>query len=260
VVVCYQEESVMAVAPPLTISPLRESYRLEDWEDESEEEEFYITSDGKPMAETELPRDLMTYSIEGLRARFIGQDVHVSGNSFIHYREGDRKAHIAPDCYVVFGVASYRRNCYKVWEEGGHFPDVIIEFISRETRKKDFGKNKDLYEQIFQTAEYFTFDPTGVRKKVRLKGFRLRDGKYEERTPEADGRLHSEKLGFDLIPEGTWLRFYDPVTKEFLRTHQESEEEAQRAETEARRAREAEAENERLRAELEQLRRQVDQY
>lgn len=254
----------MTVAPPLPASPLREPYQPDDWEEDYEEEgdEFYITSDGKPMAETELHRDLMICSIEGLRARYSGQKVHATGNNFIHYREGDRKAHVSPDCYVVFGVESYRRDGYKVWEEGNHFPDVIIEFTSDQTRRQDFGKKKDLYEQTFQTYEYFTFDPTGKRRKVRLRGFRLQEGKYEEMLPEADGRLYSEKLELYLVPDGTWLRFYDPVAQEFLRTPQEEFRDRlaaeQRADEEVKRAEALKAENERLRAELERLRRQSD--
>lgn len=250
----------MAVVPTLPAVPLGETDGFAEWEDEYEEEKDpYITSDGKPMAETDQHCDLMLYFRTGLRTHFAGRKVYVSGNNFVHYRKGDYKAHVSPDCYVVFGVEPYLRDNYKVWEEGDHFPDVIIEFTSKETRRQDFGKKKALYEQTFQTYEYFTFDPTGKRRKMRLRGFRLQEGKYEELTPEADGRLYSEKLGLALVPEGKWLRLYDPLTPEFLRTPQEEFDERvmaeRRAEEEGRRAEALADENERLRAELERLRR-----
>src|SRR5438045_3668583 len=48
-----------------------------------DEEDLYPSSDGKPMAETELHRDLMIYSIEALKVRYAEDpNTQVSGNNF----------------------------------------------------------------------------------------------------------------------------------------------------------------------------------
>src|SRR5581483_5303214 len=80
---------------------------------------YYPTSDGKPMGETEKHRDLMIYCIEALKAYFADDpEGYVSGNNFLYYEEGNPKARVSPDCYVVFGVEKRQRDFYKVWEEG----------------------------------------------------------------------------------------------------------------------------------------------
>jgi hypothetical protein len=71
----------------------------------------------------------------------------------------------------------------------------------------------------------------------------------------AEGRLHSEELGLDLVMEGERLRLYDPAAGEYLRTYSEAGAE-RRAERERQRADAAEAMLAQLRAELESLRQQ----
>src|SRR5437588_1582654 len=96
---------------------------------------IYPSSDGKPMAETEYHVNLMTYFISALKTRYAHRDdVYVMGNNFIYYEEGNPKVRLSPDTYVVFGVPKRIRDSYKVWEEGGKFPDVVFEFTSKKTR------------------------------------------------------------------------------------------------------------------------------
>lgn len=67
----------------------------------------YPTSDGKPMAETDKHADLMVYAKEALRLYFANRaaDVYVSGNNFVFWKEGNPRAKVSPDVYVVFGAA-----------------------------------------------------------------------------------------------------------------------------------------------------------
>src|SRR5262250_931735 len=101
------------------------------------DDEGYLVSDGLPMAEHDIHRELMLYSINALDLFFDQPDIYVSGNNFIHYREGDRTRYVSPDCYVVFGVEKRLRDNFKIWQEGGHRPAVVFEFTSRKTRKED---------------------------------------------------------------------------------------------------------------------------
>src|SRR5690242_8495074 len=98
----------------------------------------YPTSDGKPMAETDLHRDDMIDLIETLKVHFAADPgVYVTGNLLLYYVEGDRRKHIAPDVFVVRGVPKLPpRDYYLLWEEGKG-PDVVIELTSKTTRRED---------------------------------------------------------------------------------------------------------------------------
>jgi Uma2 family endonuclease len=211
----------------------------------------YPTSDGKPMAETDKHRRLMMYVIDALNVYYADRpDVYVSGNNFVFYEEGNPKARISPDGYVVFGVPPGPRDSYKTWDEGGLMPDVVFEFTSRKTRAEDTDTKLPLYERVLRVPEYFLFDPTGDYLRPRLQGYRLIEGQYV-RLELVGGRLHSEKLRLDLVQAGEDLRLYDPRRREFLLNPVEQ---ARCAEAETERANAAEDEVARLRAELEALR------
>src|SRR4051812_37526656 len=90
----------------------------------------YPTSDGKPMAETDLHRDWMFLLIERLKDHFRGQQVYVSGNLLIYYVEGDPRRHFSPDLFVVKECDPGRRELYKLWEER-KVPNFVLETTSR---------------------------------------------------------------------------------------------------------------------------------
>ena len=225
----------------------------------------YPTRDGRPMAETDKHRRLMSYVIDALGVFYADRaDVYVSGNNFVFWEEGNPKARISPDGYVVFGPSPAPRDLYMAWNEAGRLPAVIFEFTSRKTQQEDTDTKLPLYERVLQTPEYFLFDPTGDYLKPRLQGHRLVGGHYI-RLELIDDRLHSEQLGLDLVQQGETLRLFNPVRQEFLPTNREqaqrADAEARRADSEARRADQeaagkqaAEAEIARLRAELAALR------
>ena len=203
------------------------------------------------MAETDKHREIAFYIIQALKTYYADQpDVYVSGNNFVFWEEGNPKARISPDAYVVSASPNISANSYKAWEEGGRVPDVVFEFTSRKTQREDTDTKLPRYETTLRTPEYFLFDPTGDYLRPRLQGYRLENGRYV-RLELIDDRLHSEQLGLDLVQEGENLRLYDPVANKFLLT---SLEQARRAEEEAQRAESAEAEIARLRAELDALR------
>jgi Uma2 family endonuclease len=226
----------------MTIALGRYEAKLED-EDFDEDDNFYPVSDGKPMGETELHRDLMIYTIEALRVYFAGKGRgYASGNNFLYWEEGNPRAVVCPDAYVVYGVDAYQRDIYKVWEEGGITPAVVFEFTSRKTRQEDRQK-RSVYESVLRVPELFLFDPTGKRRAVRLEGFRLVDGRYEA-LPLVNNRMMSEQLGLELVPDGKFLRFADPHTGQWLLTPFEqairADQEAQRSELLAKRLQEEE--------------------
>jgi Uma2 family endonuclease len=201
----------------------------------------YPTSDGKPMAETDLHRINVTDSIQTLDDWFAADDdVYVSGNVLVFYVPGNRRKHVSPDVFVVKGIRKKLRENYLVWLEG-KAPDAAIEMTSKSTAREDLNVKFDLYENVLKIQEYFLFDPRDEYLRPALQGFRLVRGKYVRIKP-IDGRLPSQVLGLHLERDGGHLRFWDPVRGQRLLTEHEAR-------------LEAEAEAVRLRQELANLRR-----
>ena len=74
----------------------------------------YPESDGKPMAESDLHREIMVWIIQLLQRFFAGQQVYVSGNLLIYYEKGNPRKSVAPDCFVVWDVEPRLRLTYKL--------------------------------------------------------------------------------------------------------------------------------------------------
>jgi Uma2 family endonuclease len=224
----------------------------------------YPETDGKPMAETDVHIDTLIYLREALRDYFRdAPQVYVAGNMLFYYEEGNPAASVAPDVFVVQGVAKGERRIYKLWEEGQP-PAVIFEITSRSTRLEDLGTKRALYAML-GVQEYFVYDPLGEYLRPPLQGYRLQEGEYQRLPAGSAGELTSQALGLELRVEAGHLRVVNPATGERLLTPAESlaahraEVTARQAEAAARqaaeaRAAQAEAELARLRAELVRLR------
>jgi Uma2 family endonuclease len=207
----------------------------------------YPTSDGKPSAETDHHRLLMTALIETLDDHFAADpDVYVTGNLLLFYEKGNKRRHVAPDVFVVKGVQKGLRPNYLLWQEKP--PDVVIELTSKTTRAEDTTKKWGLYEGTLKVKEYFLFDPYEDYPDPSFQGFARVRGKFRP-VGFVAGRLPSDRLGLHLERDGIHLRLWNPATGDRLPTRPE------RIAAEAARANQAEAEVERLRRELEQLRR-----
>jgi Uma2 family endonuclease len=202
----------------------------------------YPESDGQPMAETDLHRDEMFELIGLLRQRYAATgDVYVSGNLFVYYEEGNPRAVVAPDVFVVFGVPGHRRRIYKLWAEGAP-PAVVIEVTSRKTRREDLRTKMTLYARL-GVAEYFLYDPESDYLRPALRGHRLAGDTYVALAPDATGALRSARLGLDLRLVSGRLELFDTVSGERqVRTSEQAEALAR-----------AEAENAELRREVERL-------
>jgi Uma2 family endonuclease len=223
----------------------------------------YPTSDGKPMAETDTHRDLMFDLIKRLDFRYEEDaNVYVSGTLLLFYEEGNKRKHVSPDAFVVFGVKKQPRLNYLLWEEKVS-PQFIAEITSSSTKNEDKKTKFVLYRDIIKVQKYFQFDPFGDYLKPRLQGFRLVDGDYVPIAP-VDGRLPSEVLGLHLEARGEMLLLYDPATGKYIPTPEErawqerkhANEQKERAEKEKERADRAEREKAELLAEIERLRQQ----
>jgi Uma2 family endonuclease len=202
------------------------------------------------MGETDVHIDAMIYLREALRDYFRDDpQMYVAGNMLLYYEEGNPAACVAPDVFVVQGVAKKERRTYRLWEEG-QAPIVVFEITSRGSRLEDLGTKRAIYAML-GVQEYFLYDPLGEYLRPSLQGYRLQEGEYQRMLPGDEGRLPSQALSLDLRLEDGRLRVFNPTTGERLLTPAEALV-ARRIEASARRA--AEAELERLRAEVERLR------
>ena len=178
----------------------------------------YPESDGQPMAETELNRDLMIDSILTLKARFQDvPDVCVSGDMLMYYVMKDPKKSVAPDIFVTFGVEKKQRRIYRIWEEGKP-PDFVLEFSSQRTFANDLGPKKTLYAEVLGVREYFLFDSERKYLPTPLMGFRLVGTEYVPIRPEPDGKVYAETLGLFLGSRGDGFGYYDALAGRWLET------------------------------------------
>ncbi len=173
-------------------------------------------------------------------------DYYVANNMFVYYSldQVRNKNYRGPDVFVVKNVDGSRyRDSWIAWAEGGRLPDVIFELLSTTTEQEDLGKKKQLYQQVFRTAEYFWI---GYAVE-RLLGWRLMGGAYVPIAPDAHGRLWSETLGVAVGPwrgpifaqDHTWPRFYS-AEGDLILLHDEAAQaqaEAAQAQAEAERRR-----------------------
>jgi Uma2 family endonuclease len=211
---------------------------------------YYPESDGKPMAESDIHRDVMFDLIHALQARYEGErDVYVGGNLLFYFVEGDPRSSISPDVFLVRGVPKGRRKTYLLWKEG-KAPDFVVEVTSDSTRQEDLQRKKERYESL-GVEEYILFDPLGDYLDPRLRGYRLTGRRYRPIAPESDGSLLSRTTSLRLRPEGENLRLVDATTGECLLGHMEETTARREAEERARsleeRARSLEEEIDRLR-------------
>jgi Uma2 family endonuclease len=231
----------------------------------------YPESDGRPLGETDIHRQEILDAIAALTEYYrLESQTYVAGNLMFYYEEGNPRASLSPDVFVVRGIPKGLRRTYKLWEEG-RAPDMVIEVTSRSTRREDMQHKRNLYARI-GVQEYFLYDPLAEYLKPPLQGFRLESGQYAPIAPAADGSLRCAALGLRLSIENQRLRLTDEATGEPLLRPAEvaaalrSEAAARQAEAAARQAEaaarsaaeqqlaEREAELARLQAELERLR------
>lgn len=251
--------------PPDATTETTDQIWVEDWQPPTPPTNL-IFDDGEPL-ESNRHRIAMTTLIQSLKQQWSQrQDFFVGGNMFVYYssQQAKNRDFRGPDFFVVLGVdANPSRQGWVVWEEGGRYPDVIVELLSESTANVDLAAKKTLYEQVFRTRDYFVFDPFDANS---LQGWHLDiDRGYQLTSPSDRGWLWCQSLelwlgtwtGIVEDDNTTWLRFYDRDGNLVLlpgeAERQRAEAERQRAETERQRAEAERQRAERLAARLREM-------
>jgi len=180
-----------------------------------------IFDDGEPL-ESNRHRIAMNVLIDSALTALVDRpDSFAGGNMFIYYSQDQamNRDFRGPDFFVTLDVDGNReRQGWVTWQEGGRYPDVIVELLSSSTATIDRTVKKGLYERVFRTADYFIFDPFDA---TVFEGWHLTNQRYQPLQPDDRGWLWCETLGLWLgtwdgsirrePPTDTcsWLRFYD---------------------------------------------------
>jgi Uma2 family endonuclease len=128
-----------------------------------------------------------------------------------------------PDFFLVTQTEKRPRKSWVVWEEGGQYPDLIIELLSESTAKTDKNLKKELYQNRFRTPEYFLFSPD----TLEFEGYHLVDQTYQEIMQNQAGWLWSSVLGLYLGVQDGRLRYFTK-SGELVLTPEEAAEQAER--------------------------------
>ena len=120
---------------------------------------------------------------------------YCGGNMCLYYSLSQvrKKQMLGPDFFFVKDAEPHKtRTKWEVWNENNLFPSVIIELLSPSTKTKDLGQKKKIYEQTFETAEYFAYDPADET----LLGWRLSPltSRYEPIETDQHGHMFSHEL------------------------------------------------------------------
>ena len=100
----------------------------------------------------------------------------------------------------------------------------------------DKEEKKTLYERVFRTKEYYLYDPFSQE----FIGYRLHGVRYEESTPDAQGRIYSPTTGLFLAVRNEQLRWLTPEGDVVSTPMELADHERQRADHERQRAERAE--------------------
>jgi Uma2 family endonuclease len=197
-----------------------------------------LDSDEPPL-ETDFHRNQINLLIRLLKYGWQERpDFYISGNITVYYNQQQLKKRDfrGPDVFVVLGAAKKDRRSWAVWEEGGKYPDVVIELLSSATATVDKGAKKDLYQNVWRVPNYFWFHP----QTLEFAGFHLVDGQYEPLLPTQQGWLWSEPLQLFLGIDEQQLRWFTaegviiPLPEEQERQAKEQERQAKEQERQAK--------------------------
>jgi Uma2 family endonuclease len=208
---------LLNVQPPSVIKEIQEIEEISPAIiEECSEEEFAhelkkypptnLYSDEPPL-ETDYHREQIDLLIRLLKYFWRDRpDFYISGNLTVYYNAQKIKSRDfrGPDVFVVMDAEKKDRRSWSIWEEGGKYPNLVIELLSKSTENVDRGTKKTLYQDVWRVPNYFWFHP----ETLEFAGFHLVDGIYQAIAPTETGYLWSDQLELYLGIHQNQLRWF----------------------------------------------------
>ena len=200
----------------------------------------YPDSDGKPMAENTLQYEWIV-TIKGNVDAIFRDDpaVFVAGDNLIYPKKGDPTVCSAPDVYVAFGRPKGHRGSYKVFDEGGIFPQVVFEVLSPGNTAREMALKRTFYRK-YGVEEYYVIDPdTGDVEATLRQKKKFVD--VDDLTTFVSPRLgiRFDTTGGELVifgPTGERFLTFDELSRRAAEAEKALRQETRRADTQKRRA------------------------
>jgi Uma2 family endonuclease len=201
-------------------------------------------------------REITLESFALVRAR--RPDVQCFNELLVQYPRKNRKkklGQVVPDNMIVIHPEPIRAAGSFDVSEQPVGPFLVLGYVSKHSRRKDYDDNFDKYETELKVPYYLLFYPDNQELTV----FRQAGGKYVSVTPNEHGRLAISELELEAALLDGWVRFWFrgellPLPGDLLRqltdAKQQLSDAEQRADTERQARLAAEAELARLREEL----------
>ena len=203
----------------------------------------YPDSDGQPMSDNTVQFTWIALVMWNLEHQFAARpDVFVAGDHLIYPIEGDPDTRQAPDVYVAFGPHKGDRGSYKVWEEGGIFPQVVFEIWSPSNRVDQMEEKREFYERHGAEEYYLIYPefPCHVRGWQRGAAGLVELAKMNGWTsPRLGVRFQIQPRRVTIIgPDGKVFKTPAEIAAERDEQSQLAQEERERADEQARLAKE----------------------
>ena len=115
----------------------------------------YPSTDGEPMAESDLQYVPLTETVSVLRVRFADRsNVYGAGDMLVYYRMNDPSTSVAPDVLAVFGTTGdHPSDSWIVWREE-KARDFVLEVASESTWRRDVEEERAIYAEM-RVSEYW---------------------------------------------------------------------------------------------------------
>jgi Uma2 family endonuclease len=226
-----QTPPVKAPVPPVEATMLAPNQPESTWPDDTTPPPCNLYSDEPPL-ETDLHRRQIDLLIRLLEYWWRNRnDFYISGNLTVYYsaQQIKQKDFRGPDVFVVLNAEKRDRRSWTIWEEGGNYPNVVIELLSSSTATVDRTTKKALYQNVWRLPEYYWFDP----ESLEFQGFRLVNGVYAAIVPDTIGHLSSTELGLALGIHDQKLRWFT-AEGELIPLPEEAERQAKEQERQAK--------------------------
>lgn len=171
----------------------------------------YPDSDGMPMAQNTLQYEWIVTLKGNLDLLFADRpDVFVAGDNLVYPVRGNNTIRQAPDVYVALGRPKGYRGSYKVWEEGGLFPQVVFEVWSPGNRAGEMTRKRAFYRTHGAEELYLIYPDDNL-----AEGW-VRDGESFKEITGANGFV-SPLLGIRFAhTESGQLAVFYPDGRRFL--------------------------------------------